>query len=269
MFSAFAVDPEKPIARFIEGLQIMKALWTEPSVNFEGRFWQLTNAAMEPKPFQKPCPPIWFGGSHPAAVRRAVRYGDGFFGAGSQTTAQFAGQVQILREALAESGRSESEFRIAKRVYIAVDDDANRARQRISDALEKLYGYFGLHRMESVAVFGPPDECVRGLAEVAAAGAQMILLDLSFRRARPNRAPRRRRHPTCVLTPAFKQSSFLHLSLIVDYGPRCEVRQITGREGGLAPAALKGRANWAQPKRSAPQRGHGAVVLASSLTKFL
>jgi probable F420-dependent oxidoreductase len=180
MFSAFAVDPDKLIARFIEGLQVIKALWTQPSVNFEGQFWQLTNAAMEPKPFQKPCPPIWLGGSHPAAVRRAVRYGDGFFGAGSQTTAQFAGQVQILREALAESGRSESEFKIAKRVYIAVDDDANRARQRISDALERLYGYFGVHGMESVAVFGPPDECVRGLAEVAAAGAQMILLDPLF-----------------------------------------------------------------------------------------
>jgi probable F420-dependent oxidoreductase len=180
MFSAFAVDPEKPIARFIEGLQIVKALWTEPSVNFEGRFWQLTNAAMEPKPFQKPCPPIWLGGSHPAAVRRAVRYGDGFFGAGSQTTAQFAGQVQILREALAESGRSDSEFRIAKRVYVAVDDDASRARQRISDALEKLYGYFGVHGMESVAVFGPPDECVKGLADVAAAGAELIQLNPLF-----------------------------------------------------------------------------------------
>jgi probable F420-dependent oxidoreductase len=180
MFSAFAVDPEKPIARFLEGLQVMKALWTEPRVNFEGQFWQLANAAMEPKPFQKPCPPVWFGGSHPAALRRAVRYGDGFFGAGSQPTAQFASQVQIVREALAESGRSDSRFRIAKRVYIAVDDDGGRARQRISAALEKLYGYFGVHGMESVAVFGPPDECVKGLAEVAGAGAELIQLNPLF-----------------------------------------------------------------------------------------
>jgi probable F420-dependent oxidoreductase len=180
MFSAFAVDSDKPIARFIEGLQIIKALWTQPSVNFEGQFWQLAGAAMEPKPFQKPCPPIWFGGSHPAAVRRAVRYGDGFFGAGSQTTAQFAGQVQILREALAESGRSDSGFRIAKRVYIAVDNDTGRARQRISEALEKLYGYFGVRGMESVAVFGPPEECVKGLADVAAAGAELIQLNPLF-----------------------------------------------------------------------------------------
>jgi alkanesulfonate monooxygenase SsuD/methylene tetrahydromethanopterin reductase-like flavin-dependent oxidoreductase (luciferase family) len=180
MFSAFAVDPDKLIARFIEGLQIIKALWTQPSVNFEGQFWQLAGAAMEPKTFQKPCPPIWFGGSHPSAVRRAARYANGFFGAGSQPTAQFASQVQVVRDALAEGGRSDSGFRIAKRVYIAVDNDTGRARQRISEALEKLYGYFGVHGMESVAVFGPPEECVKGLADVAAAGAELIQLNPLF-----------------------------------------------------------------------------------------
>src|SRR5262249_7346543 len=96
MFSAFGVDPGNLLARFNEGLQVMKALWSEPRVTFRGRFWQLEDAAMEPKPFQKPWPPIWFGGSHPAALRRAVQHGDGFFGAGSQTTAQFADQVKVI-----------------------------------------------------------------------------------------------------------------------------------------------------------------------------
>jgi len=73
MFSAFGVDPSSFVGRFNEGLELMKALWTEPRVTFEGRFWQLHDAAMEPKPFQKPYPPIWFGGSHPNALRRAVR----------------------------------------------------------------------------------------------------------------------------------------------------------------------------------------------------
>src|SRR4030095_15887879 len=89
MFSAFEVDPASLVARFIEGLRLMKALWTEPRVTFEGRFWQLDGAAMEPKPFQKPHPPIWFGGSHPNALQRAARYAYGFFGAGSQNPAQF------------------------------------------------------------------------------------------------------------------------------------------------------------------------------------
>jgi probable F420-dependent oxidoreductase len=180
MFSAFGVDPDTLVARFSEGLRLMKALWTESRVTFHGRFWQLEGAAMEPKPFQKPYPPLWFGASHPAALRRAVRHGDGFFGAGSQTTAQFADQVRIVREALAEMGRDAGGFRIAKRVYIAVDDDAERARQRVADGLGRLYGFFGLRNLEPVSVSGPPDVCVRGLREVAEAGAELILLNPLF-----------------------------------------------------------------------------------------
>ena len=180
MFSAFAVDPSNLVARFIEGLQLMQALWTQPRVTFEGRFWQLDGAVMAPKPFQKPYPPIWFGGSHPTAVRRAVRSGDGFFGAGSQTTAQFAAQVRSVRDALAESGRAAAEFRIAKRDYIAVDAAAIRARQRVAASLDQLYGYFGLQGLESVAVAGPPDTCVKGLREVAEAGAELMLLNPLF-----------------------------------------------------------------------------------------
>ena len=180
MFSAFAVDPETFVARFNEGLRLMRALWTEPRVNFTGRFWQLDGAAMEPKPFQKPGPPVWFGGSPPAALRRAVRHGDGFFGAGSQTTAQFAQQVQIVRDELAQQHRDPASFALAKRVYIAVDDDPGRAHDRMAAALDRLYGYFGLPDMTPVSVFGPPDACVRGLRDVAAAGAELILVNPLF-----------------------------------------------------------------------------------------
>jgi alkanesulfonate monooxygenase SsuD/methylene tetrahydromethanopterin reductase-like flavin-dependent oxidoreductase (luciferase family) len=46
MFSAFQVDPTSLVARFNEGLRLMKALWTEPRVNFGGRSWQLKDPAM-------------------------------------------------------------------------------------------------------------------------------------------------------------------------------------------------------------------------------
>jgi len=178
MFSAFGVDPDSFVARFTEGLELMKALWTQPEVKFAGRFWQVDSAAMEPKPFQKPYPPLWFGGNAPAALRRAVRHGDGFIGAGSQTTAAFAAQVPVVREALAEQGRSG--FRIAKRVYLAVDDDAARARERLSAALHRLYGFFRLPDLTPVTVSGPPAACVEGLRAVADAGAEMILLNPLF-----------------------------------------------------------------------------------------
>jgi len=180
MFSAFGVDPTSVVARFTEGLRLMKALWTEPRVTFDGRFWQLEQAAMEPKPFQKPWPPIWFGASHPAALRRAARLGDGFFGAGSSTTAQFADQVRVVRDALAELGRDAARFPIAKRVYIGVDDDPERGRRRVAASLNDLYGYFGLSGIEAVGVSGPPDACVRALRDVVEAGAELILLNPLF-----------------------------------------------------------------------------------------
>lgn len=181
-FAAFGVDPERYVARFTEGLALMKALWTESRVTFDGEFWQLKGSAMEPKPFQKPFPPIWFGGAARTALRRAVRLGDGFFGAGSSPTAKFADQVQIVREALAESGRPTEDFPIAKRVYIAVDENAGLARTRINAELERLYG--GLSEdIEAAAVAGTPDDCVRELRKVAEAGAELILFTPMFEQA--------------------------------------------------------------------------------------
>jgi len=181
-FAAFGVDRERYVARFTEGIAVMKALWTEPRVTFDGEFWQLRDAAMEPKPFQKPYPPLWFGGSGPAALRRAVRLGDGFFGAGSTPTAAFADQVRIVRDALAAAGRPAADFPIAKRVYIAVDADAGRARDRINAALERLYGR-RVPSIEAAAVAGTQADCVAAVREVAAAGAELILFTPMFSQA--------------------------------------------------------------------------------------
>lgn len=176
MFSAFGVD-DRIVGRFTEGLALMKACWTESRIDFQGRYWQLDGAAMEPKPLQRPHPPIWIGANHPAALRRAAQLGDGFFGAGSSTTAQFTERVPIVREALAETGRDPGTFQIAKRVYIALDDEPARARQRMDAALQRHYGREGL---VAVAVTGTPEQCVEGLRDVAAAGAELIQLNPLF-----------------------------------------------------------------------------------------
>lgn len=180
MFSAFGIDSDDYVARFGEGVRLMRQLWTQPRVDFDGRFWQLRDAAMEPKPVQQPHPPIWFGGGHPNALARAVRMAHGFIGAGSSTTAAFARHVGILRDQLREQRRDPGGFTIAKRVYIAVANDAGKVRDRIADALERRYGYFGMTGLAAVGVAGTVDDCVAGLREVAAAGAQLILLDPLF-----------------------------------------------------------------------------------------
>jgi probable F420-dependent oxidoreductase len=173
-FAAFGMDADRYVARFSEGVALMKALWTEPRVTFDGEFWQLKDAAMEPKPAQKPYPPLWLGGSSPTALRRAVRIGTGFFGAGSTPTARFTEQVQVVRDALAQAGRPASEFPVAKRVYLGVGTDGGRARQRMNEALERLYGR-RVPDIEAAAIAGTPADCVRELREVAAAGAELIL----------------------------------------------------------------------------------------------
>jgi probable F420-dependent oxidoreductase len=181
-FAAFGVAPGRYVARFTEGIALMKALWTEPRVTFDGEFWQLKDAAMEPKPFQKPYPRLWFGAASETALRRAVRLGDGFFGAGSTPTARFAEQVTVVRAALAEAGRPADSFPIAKRVYVAIDDDAGRVRARMNAALTELYGH-RVEATEAAAVAGTAADCVRELRQVAEAGAELILCTALFDQA--------------------------------------------------------------------------------------
>ena len=173
------MDPSRYVARFTEGVNLMKALWTEPRVTFHGEFWQLENAPMEPKPFQKPYPRLWFGGASEPALRRAVRMGDGFFGAGSSTTGRFAEQVQIVRRALAEAGRAADSFPIAKRLYVAIDEDAERARARTNAALEGIYGQ-RVPAIEAAAFAGTAADCVAEANKVAEAGAELILFTALF-----------------------------------------------------------------------------------------
>ena len=173
-FTAFGVDPDRPVARFNEALALMKACWTEPEINFDGRWWKLQGASMEPKPVQKPYPPVWFGGSAPAGMRRAVRHGDGFMGAGSQTTAQFAEQVKVVREELSAQGREPQTFRIGKRVYVQVENDAARGRERLEGALTRHYGRGGWSEQ---IVAGPAEACAAGIRAVVDAGAELILLN--------------------------------------------------------------------------------------------
>ena len=173
-FAAFGVDSATYIARFTEGVALMKECWTAPTITFDGRFWQLHGAAMEPKPIQKPFPPLWFGGSHPNALRHAARFGGGFFGAGSSTTAQFREQVRDLRTILAEEGRDVPRFPIAKRVYIHIDEDAERAAQLVSQNLAQIYAHIGAD-FSAVAVFGSPRTCIEGVREIVDAGAELVL----------------------------------------------------------------------------------------------
>ncbi|MGV0678943.1 LLM class flavin-dependent oxidoreductase [Mycolicibacterium fortuitum] len=175
-FPAFGVDSSTFIASFTEGLELMKAAWSdEPRITFHGRFRDVDDLAISPKPVQRPHPPIWFGANAPTALARAVRYGDAFLGAGSSTTAAFAEAVRTVRRELDEQGKDAENFRIGKRVYLIVDDDRARARERVESGLSRIYG--DRAGLGDVAVAGTAGEVARGLREVLDAGAQTIVLN--------------------------------------------------------------------------------------------
>ena len=169
---------ERRVSHFVEGVQVIRALWTQDRVDYQGNFWTLEEAAMAPKPVQKPHPPIWFGGRHPDGLRRAVRLADGWMGAGSTTTEQFRGHVQVLHEALEVQDRDPATFPISKRVYVAIDDDEDRAEKRLADWFGYHYGRSGM--ASEVSVWGSVEKCISGLAEVTEAGAEMLMLNPVF-----------------------------------------------------------------------------------------
>jgi alkanesulfonate monooxygenase SsuD/methylene tetrahydromethanopterin reductase-like flavin-dependent oxidoreductase (luciferase family) len=175
-FAAFGVEKSTFISYFTEGLELMKAAWSdEPRVTFHGRFRDVDDLPIQPKPVQRPHPPIWFGGLAPKALARAVRHGDSFLGAGSSTTEAFAEAVGIVRRELDEQHKDPTHFTIGKRVYLMVDDDAARARERVLTGLRRIYGQ--MPGIDSVPVSGTPDDVARGLREVIDAGAEMLLLN--------------------------------------------------------------------------------------------
>jgi probable F420-dependent oxidoreductase len=178
VYPAFGYSADRRVRRFTEGLELVKRLWTEDRVTFAGEFWRLENTTVTPKPFQKPHPPLWFGARHGDALRRAVAMGDGFIGAGSASTEEFREQVGQLRRCLAEAGRDPATFPIGKRVYLLVDPDRARARERLREWFGWFYGNPGL--ADRVPVIGSMAECIEGLREVRAAGAGLIMLNPVF-----------------------------------------------------------------------------------------
>ena len=174
----YGFSSEKRVGRFTEIIGVMKALWTQPEAHFQGEFWQLDGLKMEPKPLQKPHPPIWLGARHINALRRAVRHGDGWMGAGSSDTASFVTAVDQTKMYLEEADRDPGSFTISKRVYVAVDNDEDRAEGRLKEWFGKRYGNADM--ASQVSVWGSTAKVTEKLAKVTEAGAEMVLLNPAF-----------------------------------------------------------------------------------------
>jgi probable F420-dependent oxidoreductase len=174
-YRQFEVPEAGRVTRFREEVELIRALWTEPKVTHQGRFYHLENATMAPKPVQQPHPPIWMGVGHPDAVRRAARLADGWMGSGGSRIADFAASVPILREALAKAGRDPVKFPTSKRVFMAVDERPEVARAELLRWFTEVYR--NPPGVDICGIHGTPEQVRERLEEMIAMGANHLLLN--------------------------------------------------------------------------------------------
>jgi probable F420-dependent oxidoreductase len=118
-----------------EFLELMQSLWTEEVTNYDGQHVQVTGARLDPKPIQQPHLPITVGGHGAPSLRRAARFGSGWYGF-ALTPAQTAPILTRLDEALAETDRDRENFEI----IITPPYD-------IDDAMLNEFAELGVHRL--------------------------------------------------------------------------------------------------------------------------
>lgn len=174
----FGYTREGRVTRFTEAVQIMKLLWTVPKASFHGRYWDFNDVSMEPKPVQKPHLPVLFGGHHENALRRAVKYADGWMGAGSSSAGSFIRESARIRTYLDEAKRDAATFHFSKRVYLAVDNDEARAERRIREWFGKRYKNADLGA--KVSIWGSAAKCTEQIQAIVKAGAQLIVFNPMF-----------------------------------------------------------------------------------------
>jgi probable F420-dependent oxidoreductase len=106
----YGIDLDHAVSRFSEGVRVIRMLWTEELSNFDGRHYRLRNAAGNPKPLQKPHPPIWIGADGPEMLRIAARHADVWNPAGDGLDAASAAGQRLIT-ACAEVGRDQRAIR--------------------------------------------------------------------------------------------------------------------------------------------------------------
>ncbi|MEL7155244.1 MAG: LLM class F420-dependent oxidoreductase [Actinomycetota bacterium] len=131
-FHALGEDFTNRGRRFDEGVALLRRYWDEPSVDFDGRWYQAEAMALEPKPPQGGRLPIWIGGGVPRTLERVAAYGDGWIGLfvkDDDTARRLMGKIRSLA---AEAGRDPAE--IGTQVSLAPHGGGSQ-REFVADVL--------------------------------------------------------------------------------------------------------------------------------------
>lgn len=138
-YKAVEIPFEHRGSRAVEQVQLMKRLWTEDNVTFKGKFYNVENLSVGPKPIQKPHPPIWTGGSAEVSLKRAGTWADGFI-CGSSAIPDFPSTWEKIAGYARAVGRDPNRIRKAGLTFMAIHDDQSKAVRAVEDYVMRYYG---------------------------------------------------------------------------------------------------------------------------------
>lgn len=135
-YDVFGVDRSDAVGRFVEGVEIIKRLWTEEVVDYNGEHFQLEGVSVNPKPLQKPRPDIIVGASNESSVRRAARLTDGWLGAHVPLD-QSVDQATAFRDERHQRELDSGFVGLTREVFVA--DTTEAAEAAVKDHLMRKY----------------------------------------------------------------------------------------------------------------------------------
>jgi F420-dependent oxidoreductase-like protein len=162
------------LLRLEEAIQIIRKMWTEePTATFNGRYYQINNAYCNPKPIQKPSPPIMVGGSGERYTLKLVaKYADACNLFGSIETVKR--KLNILKEHCKSVGRDYDSILKTKLGVVIVDNDREMANKRI----EQIFKALPEEQIREFVIYGTPEEVLRQIELLEEVGIQYLIVDL-------------------------------------------------------------------------------------------
>jgi F420-dependent oxidoreductase-like protein len=162
------------LSRLEEAIQIIRKMWTEePSASFNGKYYQIHNAYCNPKPIQKPSPPILVGGSGERKTLKIVaKYADACNLFGSAETVKR--KLNILKDHCKSVGRDYDSILKTKLGIIVVDDDKQMAEKKI----KQIFKGMPEEQIREFAIYGTPEDLLRQIELLEQVGIQYLIVDL-------------------------------------------------------------------------------------------
>jgi probable F420-dependent oxidoreductase len=173
-FEVCGVPHRERGARVTEAIDVVRTLWRDTPASFQGRFTRFENVSIDPKPVQRPGPPIWIGGRSDAALTRAGRQGDGWVSYVVQPE-RYAQSVEKIRAAARAAGRALDGFAFAHLGFITVGRDWESAKAVWVAHLSRRYAQDFEPLARKYGIIGTPEQCAEQLARFEAAGCNYLV----------------------------------------------------------------------------------------------